>query len=297
MVISSHHVFQSWRTFYFEQRCFLKSTVYMFDKTGLNRQLQSSRSGCCTQPDTVADRNRMELTGMFLPRPPCSCCCPTVLQIAIFRENLATPHWYWPAPSITLRPSTYWYVQERCIQTHVFLHYAGKNNFPSAQNRLRSWLAALCSFVSDKDLSLVCLPLRPFSDLSKITHGKARLCQQNKLGHFPVHAAAFAGAKKAMEVILKAGMTKRLIYHQKCKLLTIQKRFFTRPNGPFNWEIRVYLSPRRHLAEWASLYTSQMPRCVYSQWEVCLATLVLLEKDLVRAENISDISGITQQVN
>ncbi|XP_041670611.1 transient receptor potential cation channel subfamily A member 1b [Cheilinus undulatus] len=37
-----------------------------------------------------------------------------------------------------------------------------------------------------------------------IAHG-ARLCQQNKLGHFPVHAAAFAGSKKAMEVILKAG--------------------------------------------------------------------------------------------
>ncbi|KAM9839532.1 transient receptor potential cation channel subfamily A member 1b [Aulostomus maculatus] len=37
-----------------------------------------------------------------------------------------------------------------------------------------------------------------------IKHG-ARLCQQNKLGHFAVHAAAFAGAKKAMEVILKAG--------------------------------------------------------------------------------------------
>uniref|UniRef100_A0A7N8Y440 Transient receptor potential cation channel, subfamily A, member 1b n=1 Tax=Mastacembelus armatus TaxID=205130 RepID=A0A7N8Y440_9TELE len=37
-----------------------------------------------------------------------------------------------------------------------------------------------------------------------IKHG-ARLCQQNKLGHFPIHAAAFAGAKKAMEVILKAG--------------------------------------------------------------------------------------------
>uniref|UniRef100_A0AAQ6IK42 Ion transport domain-containing protein n=1 Tax=Anabas testudineus TaxID=64144 RepID=A0AAQ6IK42_ANATE len=33
----------------------------------------------------------------------------------------------------------------------------------------------------------------------------ARLCQQNKLGHFAIHAAAFAGAKKAMEVILKAG--------------------------------------------------------------------------------------------
>ncbi|XP_053715593.1 transient receptor potential cation channel subfamily A member 1b [Synchiropus splendidus] len=37
-----------------------------------------------------------------------------------------------------------------------------------------------------------------------IKHG-AQLCKQNKLGHFPVHAAAFAGAKKAMEVILKAG--------------------------------------------------------------------------------------------
>uniref|UniRef100_A0A665VPT3 Ion transport domain-containing protein n=1 Tax=Echeneis naucrates TaxID=173247 RepID=A0A665VPT3_ECHNA len=37
-----------------------------------------------------------------------------------------------------------------------------------------------------------------------IKHG-GRLCKQNKLGHFPIHAAAFAGAKKAMEVILKAG--------------------------------------------------------------------------------------------
>nr|XP_046228098.1 transient receptor potential cation channel subfamily A member 1b [Scatophagus argus] len=37
-----------------------------------------------------------------------------------------------------------------------------------------------------------------------LKHG-ARLCKQNKLGHFPIHAAAFAGARKAMEVILKAG--------------------------------------------------------------------------------------------
>ncbi|XP_041823420.1 transient receptor potential cation channel subfamily A member 1b [Melanotaenia boesemani] len=37
-----------------------------------------------------------------------------------------------------------------------------------------------------------------------IKHG-AKLCQQNKLGHFAMHAAAFAGSKKAMEVILKAG--------------------------------------------------------------------------------------------
>ncbi|CAB1447403.1 unnamed protein product [Pleuronectes platessa] len=37
-----------------------------------------------------------------------------------------------------------------------------------------------------------------------LKHG-AKLCQRNKLGHYPIHAAAFAGAKKAMEVILKAG--------------------------------------------------------------------------------------------
>ncbi|KAM4606588.1 transient receptor potential cation channel subfamily A member 1b [Polymixia lowei] len=41
--------------------------------------------------------------------------------------------------------------------------------------------------------------------LSKLLKHGARLCQQNKLGHFPIHAAAFAGAKKAMEVILKTG--------------------------------------------------------------------------------------------
>uniref|UniRef100_W5KM94 Transient receptor potential cation channel, subfamily A, member 1a n=1 Tax=Astyanax mexicanus TaxID=7994 RepID=W5KM94_ASTMX len=33
----------------------------------------------------------------------------------------------------------------------------------------------------------------------------AKLCRQNKLGHFPIHAAAFAGAKKTMEVVLQKG--------------------------------------------------------------------------------------------
>ncbi|XP_030623411.1 transient receptor potential cation channel subfamily A member 1b [Chanos chanos] len=35
-------------------------------------------------------------------------------------------------------------------------------------------------------------------------HG-AKLCHQNKLGHFAIHAVAFAGAKEAMDVILKKG--------------------------------------------------------------------------------------------
>ncbi|KAI4880444.1 hypothetical protein NFI96_000308 [Prochilodus magdalenae] len=33
----------------------------------------------------------------------------------------------------------------------------------------------------------------------------AKLCHQNKLGHFAIHAVAFAGAKEAMEVILQKG--------------------------------------------------------------------------------------------
>uniref|UniRef100_A0A8D0D2P9 Transient receptor potential cation channel, subfamily A, member 1b n=1 Tax=Sander lucioperca TaxID=283035 RepID=A0A8D0D2P9_SANLU len=85
------------------------------------------------------------------------------------------------------------------------LHLAvshGHNNLVGVR---KPKVPALCIFVSDKELSLVCLSLYPFSVyLSKLKHG-ARLCQQNKLGHFPIHAAAFAGAKKAMEVILTAG--------------------------------------------------------------------------------------------
>ncbi|XP_028831479.1 transient receptor potential cation channel subfamily A member 1a [Denticeps clupeoides] len=33
----------------------------------------------------------------------------------------------------------------------------------------------------------------------------AKFCSQNKLGHFPIHAAAFAGARKSMQVILERG--------------------------------------------------------------------------------------------
>lgn len=33
----------------------------------------------------------------------------------------------------------------------------------------------------------------------------AKVCVQNKLGHYPIHAAAFAGARKALEVILTNG--------------------------------------------------------------------------------------------
>ncbi|XP_045558799.1 transient receptor potential cation channel subfamily A member 1 [Salmo salar] len=41
--------------------------------------------------------------------------------------------------------------------------------------------------------------------LSILLRYGARLSSQNKLGHYAIHAAAFAGSKKAMDVILKAG--------------------------------------------------------------------------------------------
>lgn len=91
-----------------------------------------------------------------------------------------------------------------------------------------------CSFASDKRPCLFVLPSHPFIYPSKLKHG-AKLCQQNKLGHFAMHAAAFAGAKKAMEVILKAGMMKEKCYHQKLKVLTAMKMFFTRPSSILSW--------------------------------------------------------------
>lgn len=105
--------------------------------------------------------------------------------------------------------------REWCVRTHVFIRLhclPVMDNCPAVQSRLCS-----CSFyLTAGPLQLclvqrtvsVCLSLHPFSScLSQIKHG-ARLCKQNRLGHFPIHAAAFAGAKKAMEVILKNGTTK-----------------------------------------------------------------------------------------
>ncbi|XP_034025950.1 transient receptor potential cation channel subfamily A member 1b [Thalassophryne amazonica] len=53
-------------------------------------------------------------------------------------------------------------------------------------------------------LILAC-SINNFEALSILLKHGAKLCQQNKLGHFPIHAAAFAGAKKALEVILQEG--------------------------------------------------------------------------------------------
>ncbi|KAG9356162.1 hypothetical protein JZ751_001006, partial [Albula glossodonta] len=41
--------------------------------------------------------------------------------------------------------------------------------------------------------------------LSILFEHEAKLCHQNRLGHFAIHAAAFAGAKTSMEIILQRG--------------------------------------------------------------------------------------------
>ncbi|XP_023650187.1 transient receptor potential cation channel subfamily A member 1b isoform X1 [Paramormyrops kingsleyae] len=41
--------------------------------------------------------------------------------------------------------------------------------------------------------------------LSSLFKHDAALCKQNKLGHYAIHAAAFAGARKAMELVLRQG--------------------------------------------------------------------------------------------
>lgn len=60
----------------------------------------------------------------------------------------------------------------------------------------------------------------------------AKFCHQNKLGHFPIHAAAFSGAKKSMEVILLKGemlyhWTWNIILHSTYKSTVLYFSFFT----------------------------------------------------------------------
>lgn len=66
------------------------------------------------------------------------------------------------------------------------------------------------SAAAEKECSQFVFPLHLppfffiFLPLPKLKQG-AKLCVQNKLGHYPIHAAAFAGARKALEVILTSG--------------------------------------------------------------------------------------------
>uniref|UniRef100_A0AAQ6ID42 Ion transport domain-containing protein n=1 Tax=Anabas testudineus TaxID=64144 RepID=A0AAQ6ID42_ANATE len=89
-------------------------------------------------------------------------------------------------------------------QGSVPLHWAVERNKPESCRALLD-LGADPNILNMALLSPLHLAINlGHNNLVEIKRG-ARLCQQNKLGHFAIHAAAFAGAKKAMEVILKAG--------------------------------------------------------------------------------------------
>uniref|UniRef100_A0A667ZIP7 Transient receptor potential cation channel, subfamily A, member 1b n=1 Tax=Myripristis murdjan TaxID=586833 RepID=A0A667ZIP7_9TELE len=87
------------------------------------------------------------------------------------------------------------------------LHLAVSHGHNNLVELLLSYSATDCNLQGDlgnTPMMLGC-SINNCEALSILLKHGARLCQQNKLGHFPIHAAAFAGAKKAMEVILKAG--------------------------------------------------------------------------------------------
>ncbi|XP_067434014.1 transient receptor potential cation channel subfamily A member 1b [Thunnus thynnus] len=87
------------------------------------------------------------------------------------------------------------------------LHLAVSHGHNNLVELLLSYNATDCNLPGDLGNTPVMLAcsINNYEALSTLIKHGAHLCQQNKLGHYAVHAAAFAGAKTAMEVILKAG--------------------------------------------------------------------------------------------
>ncbi|KAM7390546.1 hypothetical protein PAMA_008623 [Pampus argenteus] len=87
------------------------------------------------------------------------------------------------------------------------LHLAVSHGHNSLVELLLSYSATDCNLPGDLGNTPVMLAcsINNCEALSILLKHGAHLCQQNKLGHYAIHAAAFAGAKTAMEVILKAG--------------------------------------------------------------------------------------------
>ncbi|GLD54804.1 transient receptor potential cation channel subfamily A member 1, partial [Lates japonicus] len=87
------------------------------------------------------------------------------------------------------------------------LHLAVNRGHNDLVELLLSYSATDCDLEGDLGNSPVILAcsINNCEALSILLKHGARFCKQNKLGHFPIHAAAFAGANKAMEVILKTG--------------------------------------------------------------------------------------------
>uniref|UniRef100_A0A8D3D7J0 Transient receptor potential cation channel, subfamily A, member 1b n=1 Tax=Scophthalmus maximus TaxID=52904 RepID=A0A8D3D7J0_SCOMX len=87
------------------------------------------------------------------------------------------------------------------------LHLAVNRGHNNLVELLLSYSATECNLEGDLGNSpaILACSINNCDALSLLLKHGARLCKQNKLGYFPIHAAAFAGAKRAMEVILKTG--------------------------------------------------------------------------------------------
>ncbi|XP_056439818.1 transient receptor potential cation channel subfamily A member 1b [Gadus chalcogrammus] len=87
------------------------------------------------------------------------------------------------------------------------LHLAISHNHTPLVELLVSYINTDCNLKGDlgnTPLMLAC-SINNWEALSILLQSGGRLCSQNKLGHFAIHAAAFAGATRSMEVILTAG--------------------------------------------------------------------------------------------
>lgn len=120
----------------------------------------------------------MELTVKYLSPAPCSCCCPTVLQTATCRETLGTLLWCWAAPSITVRLSAYWYVQEHSYTESELAHRI-----------LYTCTLSLCSYIKQEEIrfsfSISCAGLYPIDYWSAIT----ALHYHHVLYWLPIHCS------------------------------------------------------------------------------------------------------------
>ncbi|CAL8311470.1 unnamed protein product [Merluccius merluccius] len=87
------------------------------------------------------------------------------------------------------------------------LHLAISHGHNELVELLVSYSATDCNLKGDLGNTPVMLAcsINNCEALSILLQSGGRLCSQNKLGHFAIHAAAFSGATRSMEVILKVG--------------------------------------------------------------------------------------------
>uniref|UniRef100_A0A8C5B740 Ion transport domain-containing protein n=1 Tax=Gadus morhua TaxID=8049 RepID=A0A8C5B740_GADMO len=112
---------------------------------------------------------------------------PNILNNALMSPlHLAISHTHTPLVEVRRRAMVHIHL---IVRSHIP---------PPPPYPLQGWGGAVPNSVSSPP------PPAPMSPCPQLQSG-GRLCSQNKLGHFAIHAAAFAGATRSMEVILTTG--------------------------------------------------------------------------------------------